>query len=573
MTREFPASALKVSLRQWLTSRRWFGGKARAVVRIDTVGLPLPLSDAGLMLLRVEYTYGQPELYQLMFVAREGEAAERLAAQHPEAVVHRNDPRDGEPTCLLAEALADADFASGFLELMAGGKKIPGSVEFPDVLRGVGRASGMLAAASVSELAEIMRAGAANLVPTPLSADQSNSCVVYGQRLFLKLFRKLVPGVNPELEIGQFLAANGAFPHVPALCGSLEYQPSPTGSESLTLAVLQRFTPGTSAWQATLDSLTAYFQRVVQLPPEDRPRAASTFEPMMEKRTRETASEKADPDGSLWGMGLRQPVAAAEPLAGEDLRKIALLGRRTAELHLALASETEQAGFVPEPFTEKHQQSLRWSMRDLASRTCELLRQRLAKLPVNGQSSARDVLRQESRLLSRFDEIVVERIDGQRIRCHGDFHLGQVIDTGDDFVIIDFEGEPARPLEERRAKRSPLIDVAGMIRSLHYAASQAFYQQLRSSENGRMEPNELRDTADCWYRWSVAAFLGAYRATAQSGQFLPRSAALCDRLLSLFVLEKAVYELAYELNNRPDWVEVPLAGLRELLGQTAGLSR
>jgi trehalose synthase-fused probable maltokinase len=573
MSREFPASALKVSLRQWLTSRRWFGGKARAVVRIDTVGLPLPLSAAGLMLLRVEYTYGQPDLYQLMFVAREGEAAERLAVQHPDAVVHRNDPRDGEPTSLLAEALADADFASGLLELMAGGKKVPGSIEFPDVLRAIGRASGVLAASSVSELAEVMKADPANLVPVPLPADQSNSCVVYGERLFLKLFRKLVPGINPELEIGQFLAANGSFPHVPALCGSLEYQPSQSGGESLTLAVIQRFTPGKSAWQVTLDGLAGYFQRVAQLPPEDRPRSAAALEPMTGKPTRDTASGKADFGGSLWSMGLRQPVAAAEPLAGEDLRKIALLGRRTAELHLALASDTELAAFVPEPFTEKHQQSLRWSMRDLASRTCELLRHGLAKLPDDVQPAARDVLSQEARLLARFDEIVVEPIDGQRIRCHGDFHLGQVIDTGDDLVIIDFEGEPARPLEERRAKRSPLIDVAGMIRSLHYAASQAVFQRLRSAERGRIETSALRDAADCWYRWSVSAFLGAYRATTQSGQFLPRSAALCDRLLSLFVLEKAVYELAYELNNRPEWVEVPLAGLRELLGQTAGPSR
>jgi maltose alpha-D-glucosyltransferase / alpha-amylase len=566
MTREVRASALTVSLRQWLTSRRWFGGKARAVVRIDTAGLPLPLPDAGLMLLRVEYTFGPPELYQLMFVSREGAAADRLAAEHPEAVVHRFDQGAGEPTFLLAEALADGDFSAELLDLMSGGKKFPGSVELPAVLHGIGRAGGMLAAASVPELAEIVKAGPAKLIPTPLAADQSNSCVVYGRRLFLKLFRKLVPGINPELEIGRFLAATGAFPHVPPLYGSLEYRPSHTENESLTLGVLQRFTPGKPAWQANLDSLTAYFARIALLPPEDRPRASEAFERLGDKKTREAASERGDCSGSLWGMALLRPVAAAEPLAGDDLRKTALLGRRTAELHLALASDTEQPGFVPEPFTEKHQQSLRWSMRDLASRTCELLRQRLAQVPAEVQPAARQVLSQESRLLARFDEIVAERIDAQRIRCHGDYHLGQVIDTGDDFVIIDFEGEPARPLDERRAKRSPLIDVAGMIRSLHYAASQALFQQLRSERPGRIDASALREAADAWYRWSVAAFLGAYRSTAASGNFLPRSAALCDRLLGLFVLEKAVYELAYELNNRPDWVEVPLAGLLELLG-------
>jgi maltose alpha-D-glucosyltransferase/alpha-amylase len=257
---------------------------------------------------------------------------------------------------------------------------------------------------------------------------------------------------------------------------------------------------------------------------------------------------------------------AAEPLVGDELRKMALLGRRTAELHLALASDTEQARFVPEPFTEKQQQSLRWSMRDLASRTCELLRQRLPQVPADVQPAARQVLSQEARLLARFDEIVVEPIDGKRIRCHGDYHLGQVLDLGDDFMIIDFEGEPARSLEERRAKRSPLFDVAGMIRSLHYASSQGLFQQLRSNEQPAMEPNALREAAACWYRWSLSAFLGAYRSTAATGSFLPRSATICDRVLGLFVLEKAVYELAYELNNRPDWVEVPLSGLLELLG-------
>jgi maltose alpha-D-glucosyltransferase/alpha-amylase len=404
-----------------------------------------------------------------------------------------------------------------------------------------------------------MKAGTANLAPTPLSADQSNSCVVFGRELFLKLFRKLVPGVNPELEIGRFLAASGSFSHTPALCGSLEYKSTQSESEPLTLGLLQRFTPGKSAWQTTLDQLAVYFGRIAQLLPEDRPSANNTFEPTHEQAA---ASEKGLENVSPWKMAGRRPIVAAEPLVGDELRKMALLGRRTAELHLALASDTEQARFVPEPFTEIQQQSLR----DLASRTCELLRQRLPQVPADVQPAARQVLSQEARLLARFDEIVVEPIDGKRIRCHGDYHLGQVLDLGDDFMIIDFEGEPARSLEERRAKRSPLFDVAGMIRSLHYASSQGLFQQLRSNEQPAMEPNALREAAACWYRWSLSAFLGAYRSTAATGSFLPRSATICDRVLGLFVLEKAVYELAYELNNRPDWVEVPLSGLLELLG-------
>jgi maltose alpha-D-glucosyltransferase/alpha-amylase len=570
MSHEILAPALKVSLRQWLTSRRWFAGKARAVVRIHPADmLPLPLPGAGLMLLQVEYTFGPAELYQLMFVLRQGEAAERLAAAFPDSVVHRFERGSDEPAVVMAEALADREFAAGLLELMSGSRKFGGPAELPDVLRGIGRPGGMVAAASVPELGQIIKASKGDLDPEPITADQSNSCVVYGQKLFLKLFRKLAPGINPELEIGRFLAASGLFPNTPALCGSLEYKSVQADTEPLTLGVLQQFTPGKSAWQTTLDSLQAYLDRMAAIPQREWPRAANAFE-ANRRTTRETASEPQGATGSLWALASQKPIEAAEQLAGDDLRKLSLLGRRTAELHLALAADADDPRFAPEPFTEKQQQTLRWSMRDLASRTCELLRQRLAQLSAETQATAKEFLVQENRLLGRFDEIVVEPIEGQRIRVHGDYHLGQVIDLGDDFMIIDFEGEPARSLEERRMKRSPLFDVAGMIRSLHYVASQALALRMQSSEpvspNQQLDKNAARDAADCWYSWAVSAFLGAYRTAASTGSFLPRSTSLCDRLLALFVLEKAVYELAYELNNRPDWVAVPLAGLLELLG-------
>ena len=252
-------------------------------------------------------------------------------------------------------------------------------------------------------------------------------------------------------------------------------------------------------------------------------------------------------------------------LVGDYLSHAGLLGQRTAELHLALAGESELPEFSPEPFNDKYQQSLRWSMRDLAARTCELLRQRLPQLPAAVQPTAREVLSAEPRMLTRFDELAAGPIGAQRIRCHGDYHLGQVLWTDGDFTIIDFEGEPARSLAERRAKRSPLVDVAGMVRSFHYAASQALFGQLRQQPAQATLP-ALRGAADVWYLWATSAFLRAYRQTASAGRFLPRAAADCERLLSLFMFEKAVYELAYELNNRPDWVEVPLRGLSGLLG-------
>ena len=194
-----------------------------------------------------------------------------------------------------------------------------------------------------------------------------------------------------------------------------------------------------------------------------------------------------------------------------------------------------------------------------------MLRQRLDQLPEQTQADARGILACESRLLARFDAIVAEPIAARRTRCHGDYHLGQVLRADDDFIIVDFEGEPARSLAERRAKRSPLVDVAGMLRSFHYAASQALFRRLTAAGDDPARKRALRGAADAWYRWVSAGLLDAYAEVATPGDFLPRSAAHCDRLLELFMLDKAVYELAYELNNRPDWVEVPLAGLAMLL--------
>jgi maltose alpha-D-glucosyltransferase/alpha-amylase len=195
-----------------------------------------------------------------------------------------------------------------------------------------------------------------------------------------------------------------------------------------------------------------------------------------------------------------------------------------------------EPSFGPEPFTSRDQQSLYQEVRDLDSRVFDLLRGRLADLPEAVREEARQVLERARSIPDRLGRIQEGPLTGQRIRCHGDYHLGQVLFTGQDFVIIDFEGEPARPLAERRRKSSPLRDVAGMIRSFHW-----------------------------WYSWASAAFLGAYQTAAACGSFLPASRQELELLLDTYLLEKAMYELAYELNHRPDWVRIPLRGIGQLL--------
>jgi maltose alpha-D-glucosyltransferase/alpha-amylase len=198
--------------------------------------------------------------------------------------------------------------------------------------------------------------------------------------------------------------------------------------------------------------------------------------------------------------------------------------------------------------------------------TLSQLRKRQSTLPPAAQEIARDVLAREAAAQERFQAIQRTKIETVRIRCHGDYHLGQVLFTGKDFVIIDFEGEPARTLGERRIKRSALSDVASMIRSFHYAACAGVFRYLGQQAASPDDEARLRDAAGVWYRWTSAAFLKSYLATAGQADFIPPTHDQRRTLLEVLILEKAIYELKYELNNRPDWVEVPLRGILELLG-------
>jgi maltose alpha-D-glucosyltransferase/alpha-amylase len=242
-----------------------------------------------------------------------------------------------------------------------------------------------------------------------------------------------------------------------------------------------------------------------------------------------------------------------------------LLGERTAQLHRALAA-IDDAAFAPEPFTALYQRSLYQTMRSQGMDTLAILGRRLGELPAPIQDEARTALARGGDVQQRLRGLLGQRIDARRIRCHGDLHLGQVLWTGRDFVFIDFEGEPGRPLVERRHKRSAMTDVAGMLRSFHYAALGTLVSER---VGGAVRPDDvaqLTPWAGHWYRSVAVAFLRGYRQAADGAQFMPRSDDELTLLLSTAMLHKVMYELSYELNNRPDWVSVPLRGLLDLLG-------
>ena len=261
------------------------------------------------------------------------------------------------------------------------------------------------------------------------------------------------------------------------------------------------------------------------------------------------------------------PSLAKETI-GPYLTSAQLLGRRTAELHTALASDTEDLDFSPEPFSFMYQTSLYQSMRSFTTRTFQLLHDRLNDVPESLKEDALHALQLEKSIIERYQLIRSQKISAVRMRCHGDYHLGQVLYTGKDFVIIDFEGEPARSISERKLKRSPLQDVAGMIRSFHYATHSVLLRQVTLATRAEDDMPVLQQWAQYWYVWVSVAFLDAYLDNIKSADLLPKDPEQLKILLNAFLLEKAVYEIGYELNNRPNWLIVPLRSIAQLMDTT-----
>jgi maltose alpha-D-glucosyltransferase/alpha-amylase len=251
-------------------------------------------------------------------------------------------------------------------------------------------------------------------------------------------------------------------------------------------------------------------------------------------------------------------------LIGSYLQDAKTLGRRTASLHLALASDPSDPVFRAEPWNPAAQQSMFESLRDLTRHDLQLLRQRGPTLSPDSQALAQRVMALEPLILRRFEKIIQQPIAAERIRTHGDFHLGQVLHHGSDFLIIDFEGEPAISLEERRSKQSALRDVAGMIYSFFYAANAAL-QKLPRTQFSRVRSEIQADWARYWSVRVGAAFLRTYLETAGTAPFLPTGELAMKIMLDVELLRKAIYELGYELNNRPDWINVSFRVLLDLL--------
>jgi maltokinase len=453
------------SLRDWIAAQRWYGAKARSIAGLEIVECPTLLEDpvTRLALVQTRFATGTHELYQIpLLVIGSDESPGRPLGEpaSPIAVSGEWSVYDG---------LADVRSSWELLRRICAGEEIEtehGRFSF--------HGSQTLAAIDPESPVRLM------------GVEQSNSSIVFADQLVLKLFRKLEPGINPELEMLRFLSSHG-FEHIAELHGWYEYDGLALAA---TLGVVQTFLPqARGGWELALEEI---------------PRDPDTF-----------------------------------------LGRLAGLGQVTARMHTVLASDAGDPAFSPEEPSQEALSLLTATVDEDIERIWVRLPDSEAVAPIAG--CGQDV---RERLTARAQI----GIGGRVIRTHGDYHLGQTLSTPAGWVILDFEGEPARPLPERRQKRSPLRDVAGMLRSFAYVTSAV--EMLA----GGQAPEDFE-------RRARESFLGQYLENVDP-TLLPAGEAAIANLLSIFELEKAIYELQYELNNRPDWVPIPVAGIRRLLEES-----
>jgi trehalose synthase-fused probable maltokinase len=479
------------ALATFLLGRRWFGGKGRAP-QSARVRDAVPLFDGASTVARIDVDAGaeSASTYQLPLAVRSGEppAGDRA----PRAILARVESADGPG--FVFDALEDEGFRRELGVALAGGARFRGAsaswVIEPIASEPVGDEQSRVA-----------------------SAEQSNTSVLYDDRAILKIYRRLSPGENPDVEIAEFLERRTLFSHVPRLLGTIRFHDA-DGSQTVA-GMEQRLVPNRGdGWAFALESVR-----------------------------REVGGDR------------RSHVL--RPFAKSARR----LGVITRELHEALASDPRDPSFAPLPVSEGDLENWCGRIAVQVKRSGELLAEHASRgdLTPAARALARECLAHLPEVPARIRGLAASLRDdaGSRIRHHGDYHLGQLlVTTDDDFVVLDFEGEPARPLAERRERHSPMRDVAGMLRSFSYATAVGGRELAGRSEAGA----NLRR----WEDEARSAFLAEYFGE-RLPSFVPQAPGAADRLLALFETEKVFYELAYELNNRPDWVEVPLAGIARLV--------
>jgi len=526
---------LEEALPDFLHRQKWFPGE-RFIreVEIDDAFPIHPADESApyrILLLTAFFGEGEPEQYCVPLAYLEREAAERLLSENPIAAVAHVEV-SGSDAGLLCDAAKVPAFWSAFLQIIVQNLW-----------------TGQLAGTQTAGLETLLSSSEPMPSPAPLKSDHHNSSAVFGEKLILKMFRKIDAGINPDLEIGRFITERAAYPHTPLVAGAIEYPAR--RDDAKTLAILHEYKTETiSAWDLTVDQLGRFFERAFgeysleSLTPELTPRCSPA-----------EVAQAAIP-----------PVVME--MIGAFMNSAELLGRRTAEMHIALSSDNVDPKFAPEPFTPFYQRGLYQSLRNLTQKAMSALRYAMHRLPEETRPAAKTVIGLEGELLKRFEAVSLKKIASVRIRTHGDFHLAQVLFTGRDFIIIDFEGESARSINDRRIKRSSFRDVADMLRSFHYASNVGFFSEVKGYSIRPEDRERGLKWSRFWYTWVSAAFVRSYTAHTVASSLIPKDPKQIVALLETFVIEQALQEVISESISRPSLVGIPVSGILELLDQS-----
>ena len=499
----------KTLLPPYVNTCRWFAGKARQQTGfcVKTVHT-LPLADgdvAYLLILEATYTNGIPENYLLPLSFIDDHTAHTLSfqvADIPEKGHIGKISLNGQ-SGLLIDAIYDERFRQALFTAIYQNQTVPQTNGKLTFHRGRG-----------------LDEGDEQLTSRVLPVDSSNSAMTFGDKYFLKLYRKLFRETNPEVDMVAFLTDESNFAHIPAFGGSIVWQ---RPDAEVTLGMVQRMVPNDKdSWMQTGDYLNDF----------------------------------------LYGLPERM-FAIREDV----FDKVELLGRRTGELHCALykpdrPDQPTNPAFAPEPFTDEYRQFLIKRFEDLLERRYALLIDNYTKLDPQAQRLAWVFMEAKEMIETFIADFRTRPLGSLRIRIHGDYHLGQVLATEHDFVMIDFEGEPESSIAERKIKHSPLKDVAGMIRSYHYAVSAKLFN---STETDTLDPDHLQRVSDRWFYLIRDTFLDAYLDVFGAPHPLFKNNSEINFLLLIYLLEKAVYELGYEISYRPSWVKIPLKGIIDVV--------
>ncbi len=498
---------------------RWFGGKAKVVSKVGlhlTIPLKVDRDTHFLAIIEVNYVQRLPEFYFLPLTFVPADSLLERVEYTVQSVVCRGEIQG--KVGFIMDSSYDKVFRDFLFTSMENETKLKDD-------------KGGVLTFNASMFTKIdAKKGVDSKI---LKADQSNTAIIFNDKYFFKFYRKIEKEINPELEIVRFLSENTSFQNSPKYAGSVEYHDQ-EGNHIVFGLMQEKVENQGDAWGMSVDSIGRFYERVIT--------KAKTLK--LPKMVQKAAIKFED-----------APEVIQEFIGRGFYERVVRLGQRTAEMHMALASDASNPAFAPEKYTANYQRSVYSSLRKLLKDRFALLENYLPKLDIPTRELAKKVLAMEDVILESFSEVYQIKINALKTRVHGDYHLGQVLFTGKDFVLIDFEGEPGFSFSERRLKKNPLKDVAGMMRSFHYAA----FGKILLNENYRDRDVEfLESWAEQWQHYVGRFYLGAYMERIGMGTTLSRED---DILIRTFLIEKAVYELGYELNGRPDWISIPLRGL------------